>query len=65
MKKLKINLSVILFFVGLLPLAYLNELLKVENTNSWLRFFIAVIYIISLRLLSGYLDSKVQRKRSK
>ena len=58
----KVNLSLIIFIIGLLPLAYINEFLKVEASSGWLRFFIAVIYLLVLRLVSDFIAKKVQSK---
>ncbi len=62
MGKSKFNLSIVVFILGLFPLAYFNEVLKVENTDGWLRFLLAVVYLLVLRLVSDFIAKKVQSK---
>ncbi len=60
----KIKLSWIIFIIGLLPLAFINELLKSNDTVGWIRLGIALIYLIVLRFLGDFIAKQLQNKYS-
>jgi len=56
----RLNVTWVIFIVGLFPLAFLMEWYKANIGDDWWRVLIAIAYLILLRLAGDLVASKLE-----